>query len=111
MCRGSSTAEHHTSDVEACGFESLLPAPWRQPSVTSIFSNRKRLTTPPTSVLPAGFTSAVTAVTEILTSMFTLISGIVFPETVTAVSALAAFGLIGGIILWVWSLIKKFSNG
>jgi hypothetical protein len=64
-----------------------------------------------TTVLPAGFTTAITAVTEVLTKMFTLISDIVFPETVTSVSALAAFGLISGLVLWVWSLIKKFSNG
>lgn len=43
--------------------------------------------------------------------MFSLITDIVFPATVTPVSALGAFGLISGLILFSWGLVKKFSNG
>lgn len=92
----------------------LSPGPighWPNQALQAFLATERGTVTPPASVLPEGFTTAISAVTEILTGMFTLISDIVFPDDVTAISALAAFGLLTGVLLFCWGLVKKFSNG
>lgn len=60
--------------------------------------------------LPTTLSDAIAAVTELLTQFFTLISGIIFPATLTPVSVLAAFGMIfpivGVVLGFLFSLVR-----
>jgi hypothetical protein len=62
------------------------------------------------ATIPATLTDAITAVTTLLNQFFTLISGMIFPATLTPVSVLAAFGVIfpivGVVMGFVFSLVR-----
>lgn len=68
-----------------------------------------------TPAIPANLTAAITAVTELFNQFFTMLSGIIFPDTVTAVSVLASFGVIFPIIVvvlgFLFSLVRGRSGG
>lgn len=61
--------------------------------------------------IPAALTDAITAVTDLVTQFFALISGIVFPATLTPVSVLAAFAFIFPLIGLVLSFFRGLIRG
>jgi hypothetical protein len=55
--------------------------------------------------------AAITAVTALFDALFALLIGIIFPATPTAISTLAAFGIIFPLVVVVLGFLFKLVRG
>lgn len=83
----------------------LILAPRRTCGLSSPFCYRRCPT-----VLPPELISGLAAFLLLLTELFRIIIGILFPATPTALSVISDFGVLGALLYAGISTVKKFTN-
>jgi hypothetical protein len=72
-------------------------------------SQERKCSTPAT--IPAALQAAIDVMTALFTGFFALLSGIIFPATVTPVSALASFGILFPLVVIVLGFLYSLVRG